>query len=384
MIDISQWRTSIGLWYYQICDNVIDKSLPALCRKGTRAKKQSSNEKHSQTNMNGTAVEQISSNEIPQYRANRRNRYSNPVLVVSNGQTPVVSINGQTPTDGQKLVALSNGLISNNNQKTEPSTDGKTVASTDDQTSVVLSSGQTSTKKQVALSDSQTPVPSTDGKTPVVSSDSQKQVALSNGQTPVVYSNSRLTSKGQKPLSNSQTPVTSTDGQTPVVYSDNMKPVALSNGQTTPVLSTSGQKPVVYSDSQKPVLSTDGQKPVASTTVSTIGQTPVVYCNSQKPVVLSSKGQKPVASSNNQEPVALSYCPNVRCSVGQTPVDGIHQTSINGLKPVALSNSSTANTTMRYADWCGRVQTISLAVFLFLILILSGDIELNPGPKTGK
>ena len=326
MIDISQWRSSIGLWYHQICDNVIDKSLPALCRKGTRAKKQSSNEKHSQTNMNGTAVEQISSNEIPQYRANRRDRYSNPVLVVSNGQTPVVSINGQRPTDGQKLVALSNGLISNNNQKTVPSTDGKTVASTDDQTSVVLSSGQTSTngKKQVALSDSQTPVPSTDGKTPVVSSDSQKQVALSNGQTPVVYSNSQLTSKGQKPLSNSQTPVTSTDGQTPVVYSDNMKPV-----------------------------------------------------------VLSSKGQKPVASSNNQEPVALSYCPNVRCSVGQTPVDGIYQTSINGQKPVALSNSSTANTTMRYADWCSRVQTISLAVFLFL-LILSGDIELNPGPKTGK
>ena len=327
MIDISQWRSSIGLWYYQICDNVIDKSLPALCRKGTRAKKQSSNEKHSQTNMNGTSVEQISSNEIPQYRANRRNRYSNPVLVVSNGQTPVVSINGKKPTDGQKLVALSNGLISNNNQKTVPSTDGKTVASTDDQTSVVLSSGQTSTngKKQVALSDSQTPVPSTDGKTPVVSSDSQKQVALSNSQTPVVYSNSRLTSIGQKPLSNSQTPVTSTDGQTPVVY-----------------------------------------------------------CNSQKPVALSSKGQKPVASSNNQEPVALSYCPNVRCSVGQTPVDGIHQTSINGQKPVALSNSSTANTTMRYADWCGRVQTISLAVFLFLLLILSGDIELNPGPKTGK
>ena len=230
MIDISQWRASIGLWYYQICDNVIDKSLPALCRKVTRAKKQSSNEKHSQTNMNGTAVEQISSNEIPQYRANRRNRYSNPVLVVSNGQTPVVSINGQTPTDGQK------------------------------------------------------------------------------------------------PLSNSQTPVTSTDGQTPVVYSDNMKPVVLS----------------------------------------------------------SKPGQKPVASSNNQEPVALSYCPNVRCGVGQTPVDGIHQTSINGQKPVALSNSSTASTTMRYADWCGRVQTISLAVFLFLLLILSGDIELNPGPKTGK
>ena len=56
----------------------------------------------------------------------------------------------------------------------------------------------------------------------------------------------------------------------------------------------------------------------------------------------------------------------------------------DGQTPVILSNSSTASTTMRYADWCGRVQTISLAVFLFLLLILSGDIELNPGPKTGK
>ena len=26
----------------------------------------------------------------------------------------------------------------------------------------------------------------------------------------------------------------------------------------------------------------------------------------------------------------------------------------------------------------------SLGVFLFLLLILSGDVELNPGPKTGK
>ena len=166
MIDISLWRASIGLWYYQICDNVIDKSLPALCRNGTKAKKQSSNEKHSQTNRNSTAVEQISSNEIPQYRANRRNRYSNPV--VSNGQTPILLTNGQKPV---------------------PSTDGLRVASSDSK--------------------------------------------------------------------------------------------------------------------------------------------------------------------------ALST-------------------------PVVLSNSSTANTTMRYADWCGRVQTISLAVFLFLLLILSGDIELNPGPKTGK
>ena len=218
MIDISLWRASIGLWYYQICDNVIDKSLPALCRKGTRAKKQSSNEKHSQTNRNSTAVEQISSNEIPQYRANRRNKYSNPV--VSNGQTPVLS------------------------------------------------------------------------------SDSQKPVALSNGQ----------------------------------------KPVALSNGQ----------KPVALSNSQKPVALSNSEKPVA-------------LSNSQKPVALSNS-QKTVALSNGQKPVA----------------------STDGQTSVVLSNSSTANTTMRYADWCGRVQTISLAVFLFLLLILSGDIELNPGPKTGK
>ena len=56
MIDISQWRATIELWYYQICDNVIDESLPELCRKGTRAKKQFSKEKHSQTNWNSTAV----------------------------------------------------------------------------------------------------------------------------------------------------------------------------------------------------------------------------------------------------------------------------------------------------------------------------------------
>ena len=254
MIDISLWRASIGLWYYQICDNVIDKSLPALCRKGTRAKKQSSNEKHSQTNRNSTAVEQISSNEIPQYRANRRNRYSNPV--VSNGQTPVLSF------DSQKPVALSNG------------------------------------QKPVALSN---------GQKPVALSNGQKTVALSNGQKSVALSN------GQKPeaLSNSQKPILSTNGQKPVVPFNNQEPVASTNGQT-PVVSMNSQKPVALSNDQKPVLFTDSQT------------------------------------------------------------------------PVVLFNSNTANTTMRYADWCGRVQTISLAVFLFLLLILSGDIELNPGPKTGK
>ena len=227
MIDISQWRASIGLWYYQICDNAIDKSLPALCRKGTRAKKQSSNEKHSQTNRNSTGVEQISTNEISRYRANRRNRYSNPVI--SNGQTPVAFSNGQIP--------------------------------------VALSSGQTPTN-------------------------GQKPVAMSNGQTPT-------------------------------------------NGSQKPVALSSGHKPVALLNGQKPVPSTDGQKPVPSTDGQTVG------------------------SFNG---IALS----------------------NGQTPVVLSNSNTANTTMRYADWCGRVQTIFLAVFLFLLLILSGDIELNPGPKTGK
>ena len=72
--------------------------------------------------------------------------------------------------------------------------------------------------------------------------------------------------------------------------------------------------------------------------------------------------------SNGQTPAVLSN--------GQTPA-----VQCNGQTPVILSNSSTANTTMRYADWCGRVQTISLAVFLFFLIILSGDIELNPGPK---
>ena len=269
MIDISQWRTSIGLWYYQICDNVIDKSLPALCRKGTRAKKQSSNEKHSQTNRNSTAVEQISSNEIPQYRAYRRNKYSNPV--VSNGQTPVASSNVHT---------------------------------------------------QLASTEGQTPVASTNGHTPALSTNGETLIPSTNGHKTVV-------------LSNDETQVASTNGYTPILSINSQSQVVLSNVQA-PIASAEGQTPV------------HGQTPIASS----IGQTPVESTDIQTPVLFT-KGQIQVASSN-----------------GQTPV--------------VLSNSSTANTTMRYADWCGRVQTISLAVFLFLLLILSGDIELNPGPKTGK
>ena len=92
--------------------------------------------------------------------------------------------------------------------------------------------------------------------------------------------------------------------------------------------------------------------------------------NSETPAVLSN-GQTPAVQSNGQTPAVQSD--------GQTPA-----VQCNGQTPVILSNSSTASTTMKYADWCGRVQTIFLAVFLFLLLILSGDIELNPGPKSGK
>ena len=93
MIDISQWRASIGLWYYQICDNVIDKSLPALCRKATRVKEQPAIEKHSQRSRNSTAVEQISSNEIPQSSAIIEGRD----IPIINGQTsPVVMSNSST------------------------------------------------------------------------------------------------------------------------------------------------------------------------------------------------------------------------------------------------------------------------------------------------
>ena len=50
--------------------------------------------------------------------------------------------------------------------------------------------------------------------------------------------------------------------------------------------------------------------------------------------------------------------------------------------------SYTANTTSVPVGWtlsnCSTVHlTISLVVFLLLLLILSGDVELNPGPKTG-
>ena len=89
-------------------------------------------------------------------------------------------------------------------------------------------------------------------------------------------------------------------------------------------------------------------------------ETLAVQCNGQTPAV-QPNGQTPAVQSN-----------------GQTPAVVVQS---NGQTPVILSNSNTANTTMRYTDWCGRVQTISLAVFLFFLLILSGDIELNPGPK---
>ena len=129
------------------------------------------------------------------------------------------------------------------------------------------------------------------------------------------------------------------------------------NSSETLAVQSNGQTPAVQCDGQTPAVQCDGQTPA----VQCDGQTPAVQCDGQTPAV-QSDGQTPAVQSNGQTPAVQS----------------------NGQTPVILSNSSTANTTMRYADWCGRVQTISLAVFLFLLLILSGDIELNPGPKTGK
>ena len=81
MIDVCQWRASIGLWYYQIiCDNVMNKSLLALLRKGTnvKVKKQSFSAEHSQAppNSNTAVVEQSISSEMSQRNFNRRKRSS--------------------------------------------------------------------------------------------------------------------------------------------------------------------------------------------------------------------------------------------------------------------------------------------------------------------
>ena len=157
----------------------------------------------------------------------------------------------------------------------------------------------------------------------------------------------QLSNEATEQGNSSETPAVQSDGQTPAVQSDGQTPAVQSDGQT-PAVQSDGQTPAVQSDGQTPAVQSDGQTPA----VQSDGQTPAVQSDGQTPAV-QSDGQTPAVQSD-----------------GQTPV--------------ILSNSSTANTTMRYADWCGRVQTISLAVFLFLLLILSGDIELNPGPKTGK
>ena len=61
-----------------------------------------------------------------------------------------------------------------------------------------------------------------------------------------------------------------------------------------------------------------------------------------------------------------------------------------------ISNNTKKGTTTDIIQWVesiwsrgsgdedGSNFTFSLVLFLLLLLILSGDIELNPGPKTGK
>ena len=126
MIDISQWRASIGLWYYQICDNSIDKSV--LSKKRTRAKhrKQLSNE----------VAEQGNSSET--------------LDIQSDGQTPAVQSNGQTPA------------VQSNVQTPAAQSDGQTPA---------------------VQSDGQTPAVQSDGQTPAVQSNGQTPAVLSNSST---------------------------------------------------------------------------------------------------------------------------------------------------------------------------------------------------------
>ena len=111
MIDVSQWRASIGLWYYKICDSSIDKPLLALvCIKGTRAAKKQAyrlySEKHFQRFSSSKEVEQISSNEIAQSgrkwsRSKGKKKpvqsTSSEILVVDSTRIQIQSTSSQIP-----------------------------------------------------------------------------------------------------------------------------------------------------------------------------------------------------------------------------------------------------------------------------------------------
>ena len=195
MIDVCQWRASIGLWYYQIiCDNVMNKCLLALLRKGTKVKvkKQSSSTEHSQAppNSNYTAlVEQSISSEISQRNFNRRKRSSKLTrrkkVQSTSSQIPVAlpvqSTSSQTP------VPLP--VQSTSSQTPVP----LPVQSTSSQTPVTLPVQSTSTQISVALPAIRS-VQSTNSQIPVAlpavrSVQSTSSQILS--QLPIVQSNSK-------------------------------------------------------------------------------------------------------------------------------------------------------------------------------------------------
>ena len=69
--------------------------------------------------------------------------------------------------------------------------------------------------------------------------------------------------------------------------------------------------------------------------------------------------------------IGLWYCHQIPC----TTKKGITTDNLEWVQSLWSGESG---------DEGGGNLTFSLFLFLLLLLILSGDIELNPGPKTGK
>ena len=67
--------------------------------------------------------------------------------------------------------------------------------------------------------------------------------------------------------------------------------------------------------------------------------------------------------------IGLWYCHHIPCTTKKSP----STTDIPGwIKSLLMSDEGGGNL------------TFSLVLFLLLLLILSGDVELNPGPQTGQ